>query len=32
MSDLAIDVYTCQAFELPGGGWFSPTTDRKSVV
>ena len=26
MSDLAIDVYTCQAFELPGGGWFSPTT------
>lgn len=26
MSDLAIDVYTCQAFELPAGGSFSPTT------
>ncbi|WP_244373092.1 MBL fold metallo-hydrolase [Rhodococcus sp. ZPP] len=26
MSDLAIDVYTSQMFELPGGGSFSPTT------
>ncbi|WP_327097528.1 MBL fold metallo-hydrolase [Nocardia vinacea] len=26
MSDLAINVYTCQAFDLPGGGQFSPTT------
>ncbi|MFI6362138.1 MBL fold metallo-hydrolase [Nocardia sp. NPDC050630] len=26
MNDLAINVYTCQAFDLPGGGQFSPTT------
>ncbi|GGO00652.1 MBL fold metallo-hydrolase [Nocardia rhizosphaerihabitans] len=26
MSDLALDVYTCDVFDLPGGGQFSPTT------
>lgn len=26
MSEITLDVYTCEAFELPGGGTFSPTT------
>lgn len=26
MTDITLDVYTCEAFELPGGGTFSPTT------
>lgn len=26
MSELEISVYTCEAFDLPGGGQFSPTT------
>ena len=26
MTDLNLDVYTCEAFELPHGGTFSPTT------
>jgi len=26
MTDINLDVYTCEAFELPNGGTFSPTT------
>src|SRR4051794_9348124 len=26
MTDINLDVYTCDAFELPNGGTFSPTT------
>jgi len=26
MTDIELDVYTCEAFELPNGGTFSPTT------
>jgi glyoxylase-like metal-dependent hydrolase (beta-lactamase superfamily II) len=26
MTDITLDVYTCDAFELPNGGTFSPTT------
>jgi glyoxylase-like metal-dependent hydrolase (beta-lactamase superfamily II) len=26
MTDIALDVYTCESFEMPNGGTFSPTT------